>query len=490
MRLGYCMTDMSAKHKTFIGLMMAAGVVIGTKLLTLSSQWILGYYLEPEEFGEYGMILGVLAFVGFLQDPGVGRLHTQMQQTSGPNWHRSLMVTQAFAFIGGLLLILLVKLAYDSSDELMIMACFIAASFPLIAIYSLFKSRLEVANDYKTIAKYQLLSAVVYSFTVVLLAVLGFGSLSFAIAMFLAAAIVTAYVLLKTKYDHHVANIELQHKSQYFRGLLWAFIGSFVLGLSLRSDYFVVGITLTTRDLGIYYFGFMLAANVGLLLSQAMGSVLMPAFSSMNRNGSIDFLYINACRKMLVVAVVISLSGMAVLPYLIDWIWNGKWHESIVVCQLFLLTLPLKLLVPVSLAYLESQGNWKDRAICLGFDGITLAVFCWLGATYAGLVGAVAAAALQRGSLGLVTLFWSMNIAAKNPVGKSIRKLFSDVLMYILTITLAMLAIYYLSLESYVPVIIIAALVYVSFGLLFSRDVYKSIYEIVMRVLRRGRGSV
>lgn len=298
----------SFRKNTLIGLVMAAGVVVGTKSMALISQWMLGFFLSPEEFGRYAMVLGAMAFVGFTQDPGIGRLHTQMRLGSGELWNVSRIFTQRLALAGSSGLVLIVLTAYDYNHELLSMVVIVALSFPLVALYSLLKSRLEILSDFKTIAQFQLISSAVFSIFVVFLAWYGMGGLSFAVATFFAASCVALFVFFKTKDLKRTTKLNDDCDIGVYRNkVLWTLLGSFVLGFSLRSDYFVVGVALDEAALGVYYFGFMLSANIGLVLSQAMGAVLMPAFSSVDSNAEVSDIYYKVCKKLLIVGCSISL---------------------------------------------------------------------------------------------------------------------------------------------------------------------------------------
>ncbi|MFT2090318.1 oligosaccharide flippase family protein [Paraglaciecola sp. 2405UD69-4] len=482
------MLDANFKKKTAIGLALAAFVVVFSKMMSLSSQWILGFLLEPNDFGVYGLILGGMAFAGAFQSPGLGRLHTQFQSTKGKYWNISIKLSLIFSLIGAFVLVFISNTMYKSTQDLIIMSFIIACSFPLVGFYSLYSARLEVAKNYKAIATYQLISSLVFNCSVVLTAFLGFGAFSFALATLGAAIATASYVLVKRNKQYvNIETTELNvDKPSYYSKVKWSLIGAFLLGFSLRSDYFVVGLTLDAYSLGIYYFGFMLAANIGVVLSQAMTSVLMPAFSSLTKKGGSETYYVNGCRKILLLAIIICFVAMLCISPFVSWVWEGKWDEAIPICQLFLITLPLKLLVPVSLSYLESLGKWKLKAYTLAFDGITVCIACYLGAFW-GLQGAAIAVAIQRGTAGLASLVLAHFLAIKKVGNSASLSLLKDILIFCVVVIigcwLVNSKVSFLVQYSFTSKLIILFVSYLTFSFVVNRHIYKSLYRTALSLL-------
>lgn len=479
------------KDKTVAGVILAAAVVFFNKGLSLISQIILAFYLSQDEFGLFGMILGAMSFVSAFQNPGLGRIHTQLQICNGPLFKKSFRLSLISSLIGAALLIFIVNTFYNNNKTLYLMSMIAAVTFPLIGIYSLLLSKIEIARNYQIIARYQVVSGFSNNFILIILAMTGLGALSFTVALLISSVLTMLYVYINyakmnLPNDANLISCDVNKNHGYYHSVAWSFIGALLLSISLRGDYFVLGVTLSERDVGLYYFGFMLAANVGLLLSSALSSVLMPAFSNLKDLKIRGQMYIAGCRRILLVAFWLCFAAIVCIPFIVNTLWDGKWNDSILLCQLFLMTLPLKLLAPLSIAYLESLGKWKIKAFALLIDGLTLIGCCYVGVIYAGLIGAAIGAAAQRGTLGVITVYFSLK-SIEGPTSKERYKFIYDIgflqLLIFITCIIDINNIANGNLSYFL--IFTMAVFYILYSSVFNRSLYISVVSTMFDVVKK-----
>ncbi|WP_426370552.1 oligosaccharide flippase family protein [Pseudocolwellia sp. HL-MZ7] len=402
--------------------------VLISKSMSLLTQFFLGYVLSVEDFGVFAVITGLMALVSGFQDPGLGRLLVQKQNKFEKLFPLALLISLCFAVVGSITLLVFSSFMGSDSNEnnLFNLVIFISVTLPFMSLSSIFKAKLNIDLRFKDVSKIDTYNAIGYGLILMAFAYFGARAYSFIFA------IVFTYIFNFVSY-WYLSEIRVINKpnfkyfSEIWSGIKWLFIGAFLLGAALRGDYLVLENIFTEEELGYYFFGFMLTANIGMLLSQGIQSVLMPSFSSIDDDKRVLNGFNRASAALVFLTGILCLGMVVFSPYLISYIWNGKWDSAILVAVVMAISLPLKMLSPLGGALLESKGKWRDRTIFLFIDAATLIMSAYLGGSYFGLDGAAYAVAIQRGTLGLSLYFK----AAKELNYTFIKTLSSVMSMYI-----------------------------------------------------------
>jgi len=100
-------------------------------------------------------------------------------------------------------------------------------------------------------------------------------------------------------------------------------------------------------------------------------------------------------------------------PWLIHFIWRGKWDLAIVTAVAMALSLPMRMLSPLGTVALDSFGKWRLRTGLLILDSTTMMLAALIGASLADLTGASIAVAIQRFVSGLVDFSFANRVLGR-----------------------------------------------------------------------------
>lgn len=379
--------------------------VVLAKLMSIVSQIVLGHLLSVETYAVFAAATAALAFVSGFQNSGVGKVLVQRQS----EYERIAADFAGFAFYlgsAGAVVLFLIALGlsagYGMPDLLPILAVS-AITIPIISINSIYTAKQSIALSFKTISIYSTTYTAIYYIALLLSAYFGTESFSIALAtLFAAVAMHFVYIRRMGVLD---INFRFSPASFWsvFSALKWTMLSSYIFGFTQSGDYLVLGRLFDKDQLGYYYFGFMLTANVGLLLSLAISQTLMPIFSKIKDDTvRLKRAFAQASETIIFLSSIICLGIVAVAPEAVHSLWSGKWDPSIFVAVAMAVTFPLRVLASMAAVALEARGRWRQRTMLLVYDALGIMIFAAVGAWLGALSGAAVAVAFHRGVTGLL----------------------------------------------------------------------------------------
>ena len=377
--------------------------VVVTKALSVGNQWILGFILEPADFGVFAIAIGSTVLISGFLDSGVAKLLVKEQHQLDYYFRRCVIISAGLGLASSFILI--ASTALQQEQEVRQVIWVLAAFIPFIAISHCFKSVLLIRLDFKRISHAEMLNAFIYGVILIGAALLGLKAFSFVIALG------SSYLFFFLFYRYSAGKMvnqsmnssQLASYGSVLSQLKWIILATFGMGMALRGDYLVIGRLVDTHAIGQYYFGFMTITNIGLMVAQGVNNVLMPNFTKLQQDpirlrSQFEFLSFG----LVAVTSILCLGFIYLGPDLIHFVWYEKWHEAIVISVLIALSFPLRMLSPMGSALLESMGLWRTRALLTWLDAITLVMAAAAGAYSFGILGAAVGVALQRGTFGLM----------------------------------------------------------------------------------------
>jgi O-antigen/teichoic acid export membrane protein len=196
----------------------------------------------------------------------------------------------------------------------------------------------------------------------------------------------------------------------------WLIVTAFLTGIAQQGDYFVLGRAISPESLGYYYFGFQLTANIGQLLAQGIGSTLFPIFTAMKQNAeALRRAFLRSSAVIHFACSMLCLGVVGFAPWLMHFVWHGKWDMAIVTAVAVALTLPMRMLSPIGAVTLDSFGKWRLRTGLLVLDSGTMMLAALIGAYVDDLRGASIAVAGQRLFSGMVDFSFAVRTLGGRP---------------------------------------------------------------------------
>lgn len=374
------------------------------KVSSILGQLVLGFILDVATFGIIAIAIVAIQLAAVLQYDGIGKLAVQRPHVPPFLYKRVAIIIGTTSGILVALLGLLFSILYEESELIWFIAL-IAIANPVISLLSLYSSQAALLGRFVDISVADSAYSLVYTFALIMLAIAGVGALSMAIAFLLGWA--AKYAFYRIRYGNLQKRQEdVSRQAIDIKPLIWILPAGFLFALAQQLDYLVLAGILSNEEVGYYYFGFMLTASLGRLISQGAASTLLPLFSLIGND--LDRLSRAAERTNRVIsfaAGILSLCILVTVGPLVEVLWGQKWQPAVAIATVMAVSLPYTLLITASTAVLESQAKWKWRFILQVFDVASVGCAAGAGALLAGLEGAAYAVGSQRILTGLLYFF-------------------------------------------------------------------------------------
>ncbi|WP_157719258.1 oligosaccharide flippase family protein [Halopseudomonas sabulinigri] len=377
--------------------------IIAAKTSTLIAQVFLGYLFSAGEFGKFALIVGTMSLTSGFIDTGINKFLIKEQDKLPENMRPAIIFTLLAAIAGGAILVT-ATYAQTLDTETVAAACIIALFLPLNSAAQIYKARLSINLSLPVISRVEIYASIANTAVLIGCAFFGLGVTSYGLAF--AASYSTTFILLRHATKSRCPKITFTEKTttiiELAYQLRWIALTTFAMGIALRGDFLVLSKFLSESDLGIYYFAFMLTANLGLVIAHGINNVFMPFLVKENKNNHARAMLFTKHSSIIFSGTsIISLTFILLGPSAVHLIWDGKWDTAALLASFFAVSLPLKMLAPMSYSLLEAKGLWKRKFSYISLDAVTVLGSVTIGAYNFGLEGAVVLLSIQRAAIGV-----------------------------------------------------------------------------------------
>ncbi len=400
------------------GMMWMSLSVLFTKATLFVMQIVLGFLLDARDYSIFAVVSVALTFVAGLQNAGASKvlIQKQDQYQALVRDYTDFSLYMGVIGAGAMILLGLIFSQFYRNPVLLYVIGLSALSVPFASLISIQFARLSIDLRFRELCIIDFYVAAAQA--IIVIAAAYFGARYYSIGLGLVAATVLRYFLNARITPTRTASFGLP--AARFWALLgqvkWLIVTAFLTGIAQQGDYFVLGRAISPESLGYYYFGFQLTANIGQLLAQGIGSTLFPIFTAMKENPEQlrrAFLRSSAVIHFACSVLCLGVAGFA--PWLMHFVWHGKWDMAIVTAVAISLTLPMRMLSPIGAVTLDSFGKWRLRTALLVLDSGTMMLAALAGAYLGGLRGASIAVAGQRLFSGMVDFSFAVRTLGGRP---------------------------------------------------------------------------
>jgi PST family polysaccharide transporter len=384
-----------------------AGNLLG-RLLSIATIYVTGQVLSKEDFALYAIAISWGEIFIFLTSGGMQKILI----ARGRSFHalHPYVLTISFA-INCTWCVLLMVLApviahiYDAVEVRWLIVV-IGLSIPITTISSILMAKLSIELRFRELSILSIFTAVVRNGGIISLTLLGFGPMSFAIALVMVAVFEATYLFFRTG-----RSIRAKLPSRRLVRIVmsqagWVMSGILAFALTHNGDYLVIGALAEKAVLGVYFFGFQLSLAIFFMFSASLKTVLMPTFAALNTDRRRqDAAFLRALEMGAFLMFFLSFGVVVVAEPLITWVWAGKWDEAVPVVQIIAaMSLP-SVMFPIGTALLDARGRWRLTAMLAWFSAINLMVCTTIGALIGGLLPIAVAVGVSMFIQGLIYLF-------------------------------------------------------------------------------------
>lgn len=356
-------------HKVTHGMSWMVVATLVIKTLSFFSTWALGTLLSKDDYGVYGIAMGLAAFAQVLRDGGMRQILIQKRahryaKLSGPMFWFS----GAFNGGAGLLLGLAawpISWAYGEPELAPVLVA-TATSIALATPSGVLRAKIAVDLKFSRLAQLNTWSAAVRYTSMIGCAAMGLGALSFTIPLVLIAIFEAVYGYVVTRDKPWMRGPRMRIWPALWGRSKWLILGTLGMTTLRQGDYLVLGWLkaggyLLMGVVGQYVFAYQAAVQINVLVAVNLQQVLFPALSKLAGEPQRHALAVmRATRVMMLAGSGLGLSLACSIAPLQVMLWNGKWDGAVWAVIWMSAFFPLRLLTSVLNAAQLSKARFRD----------------------------------------------------------------------------------------------------------------------------------
>jgi O-antigen/teichoic acid export membrane protein len=354
----------------------ALGAMV-SKFSSFIAQLVLGWLLSDGDFGIYAMCVSVMTFAFFAD----GGLWKQLL-ARGAEYDRIaqpiLKLQIAFGVATAVLLIAfapVVARLYFQEQAIVPLLWLIAITYLLNAFTTVRRTKLLIDLRFKASAGVITASGVIRQFSSVIFALLGFGPLSFILPMVVASLFELVAMWRLVGPVPKGEPLTREFAKPLLRSGAWIMLTVLGVGLSNRVELFIAGGSIDAKLLGLYYWGVSIAASTLVPVTSAVAGTFAAVFVKLAHDKARQAQAVE--RTMSAITLVLAPISMCLAlaaPVLVDLMWNGKWNAAIPITQIAYISLPITVILSLSIMLYESHQRFRSGALLQLMDGGLAAV--------------------------------------------------------------------------------------------------------------------
>jgi PST family polysaccharide transporter len=405
----------SLSDRTSRAAVWVSAETVFTKIASLLSQYLLGWFLLREDFGIYALAMTVYTFAAVMHQAGIQEILIKRQRAfrvwaNAAFWLSMCTGILAWALTSALApLVVSFYSNVERPDDLVRLIRVMAYVFPLGAAGAVCRARLQIDMRFRDLALMGAVNTLLDVSLKVTLAWLGYGAFSFGYA-----SVVGAAVFLAISWYMAPVPVKLTWQFRRWRYLLGdgvMLIGAaFSYWLIEEGDYIVLGRFASESVVGLYFFSYKIARHSMALLTFQFSRVLFPVLSRLPpESGQQTRAFVRASRMLLVFAIPSCLLMAAIAQPLVHLLFAERWYPAIPLIQVMCLGMSLRTISRPAQSLLQAQGRFRTRMqLALASVAVFFPVtICgtWLGSAW-GLAIAVALYYSAMALVDLATALW------------------------------------------------------------------------------------
>lgn len=375
------------------GFFWTVGQTLGSKVTSLLGQIILARLLVPRDFGLVALSIIAVSFASVIRQTGIQQIlvqrHKNFRRWANPAFWLELTAGMATALL--LAAASPIAALVFHSNALMGLILVSAAAAPLSPWFVVPTARLMIDMRFKAIAAVNIICNFTMTTMSVFLAWRGFGAYSFIIPIPAAGAI-RAFWLWQLAKPRVNLNPQLRRWKFLVGDSGFMIATGFLNSVMYQAGYLALGLLYPKAAVGQFFFALNLSTQVGQLLSQNLGGVLLPALAKLQDNPARHAAALmRALRMLAFISTPLCLLLAVVAKPLVVVVYGSKWLPAVPVLEIMALTAAISIPSSPATAALQSQGRF---ALLFRWTAIQTPIFIatvFVGAWWGGGAGTAVA---------------------------------------------------------------------------------------------------
>ncbi len=335
-------------------------LALAQKVLSASVQFGLAWLLLPREMGIAGMAFAAASAMAIFRSSSLHKVLVQRQDRFEQDAPRLFWLAMSMSIVAALALLLaaptLAELLHQ--PELKGHLALLAALPPISALATLHSAQLYRDLRFRTLSLIHLGEALIISVLGLILAAVGFGAYSLTIPPLLS----TLFAVGACRFcagEIPVGRPTFRGWPELLGPAAWLMLLGGVEAVEGYGVNFILGRFQGPESVGYYSWGFLISAQVVLLVSRNLQNVFFPALSQLqNDTQRLQVVFEKSCRVLTAGIVPVCVLQSVLAEDLVVAVFNERWQPAIPVIRwlsLGLLTQPVSVLTG---ALLLARGGY------------------------------------------------------------------------------------------------------------------------------------
>ena len=380
---------MALGRRALHGLVWMLAQNLAARACSVFSQLVLAALLRPEDFGVIGLTYTVTSIAAALTNVGLDDVVLQRERALRLWLGPAFWISLSLGLAAGLLVVAAspVAAAVYKAPDLIGLLAILALAMPIGALGNVPAMILRARMQFGTLAICGTFETVGQVLMTVAFAWYGFSAYSFVLPGPIVAAL-RAAVLWR------LAATQPDLRPQWAR---WRYVvGNTTVNFATRvlvsiinqGDYIVLGLVGSQASVGVYYFGYRLAAQPLWTLAGNFSNVLYPALVQMKSDlARQSRAVLNAATLLSFCVMPVALLQSAVAEPLITRFFHERWAASIPIIQLLSVGLAFDAVSWVAGTLLNARGEFRAGLRYVVVQLPAFFVFVVVGAQLDGAIG-------------------------------------------------------------------------------------------------------
>jgi O-antigen/teichoic acid export membrane protein len=373
-----------ATHGAFWNILMGGA----NKVVTLLGQMAVAWILTPKDMGMAAMAMSMAGFTAFFGYLSVGDVLVQRGKAraeAGQGFWLSLFL----GLSSGFMIFILAPISILMGHEEIFNILLVLSMFPLLdSLNPILTAFLKTDLNFKHLAISQFVSGVVYTLSVLILALLKFGPYSLILSVIPRTVAFCLIMLLKSGFPKF-EKPRFRELKILVKPTILLSVSTFLTGLLLQAPVFFVGLKLDSTLTGYFSWGWAFSYQLVFLFGTNLRQVFMPVFSKMGNDFDRQIKAVLWSSRITGIFLTI-ICGMQslVAESVIDNFFPQKWHQAGQVIVWISLGLSFQGFYVSIASWLNSVGRYKDLFKVTVGSVLFVWFFTYEGTILNGVVGA------------------------------------------------------------------------------------------------------
>lgn len=320
-------TIKSLKWQTFNSL-------IGT-IVNPISLVVLAYLLTPKEYGYIAILTIIISFAEKIANMGFSHAIIQKEKVSDKDLNSIFwFITIVSLVISAIIYLFSSEIAaFFGEPDLVILIKYSSVIFLLQPIGSIFNSILKKELEYDLFTKVQIVQLITQKGSMIYLAFVGLGALSFPLGYILGnliANVLLIIIFIKRNIWYPRIDFSIKNLKSYFSFGFSVSLNSILNNLSYYLDELLISSIFSIEILGIYHFVKNIFNNIIRIVDSTISQVMFPVFSKIQ---TYENEFSNAILRLLksvsLIIVPVSIGLSLTSSLFVPLFFGDEWHSAI-----------------------------------------------------------------------------------------------------------------------------------------------------------------